>query len=150
MKRLVSLTVLFLLAAGPTLAQQEGFGVGILLGEPTSVNVKGWLTSREAIDGGLAWSLRDAGYLRLYVDYLWHFHDVFRTSDALVPYLGAGGTFGDRPGSGYIGVRLVGGLIWYPQNTPLDVFAEAAPVVDLAPETLLRMNGGIGIRFYFR
>ena len=150
MKHMSVLAALLMAATAPVMAQQSGFGLGIVLGEPTGVSAKGWLSSREAIDGGLAWSLRDAGYLRVHADYLWHFHDVFRTTDALVPYLGAGGSFGNRPGSGILGVRMVGGLIWYPDGTPIDVFAEIAPVVDLAPETLLRVNGGIGLRYFFR
>ncbi len=30
-----------------------------------------------------------------------------------------------------------------------EVFAEGAPVLDLAPSTTLEWNGGIGLRYYF-
>ena len=48
-----------------------------------------------------------------------------------------------------LGVRVVGGFAFWPRNTPLDIFVEVAPVVDLAPATDLSANGGIGIRFFF-
>ncbi len=42
------------------------------------------------------------------------------------------------------------GLPLWPHNSPIDVFLEIAPIVDLAPATELSVNGGIGIRFYFQ
>ncbi|MBI3766102.1 MAG: hypothetical protein HY277_06330, partial [Ignavibacteriales bacterium] len=37
-------------------SQDRGFGIGILIGEPTGVSVKGWLNATNAIDAGVAWS----------------------------------------------------------------------------------------------
>jgi hypothetical protein len=33
-------------------SQQKGFGIGIIVGEPTGLSLKGWLSSTSAIDDG--------------------------------------------------------------------------------------------------
>ena len=53
-------------------AQSSGFGAGIILGEPTGVSLKGWISGDRAIDGALAWSLRGGSYFSVHADYLFH------------------------------------------------------------------------------
>jgi hypothetical protein len=55
-----------------------------------------------------------------------------------------------REHSSRVGIRIADGLAWLPQGAPLDVFLEVAPNIDLAPETELSANVGIGVRFFFR
>jgi hypothetical protein len=43
----------------------------------------------------------------------------------------------------------VGGVEFFPHGTPLDLFAEIAPVMNIIEETDLDVEGGIGIRFTF-
>lgn len=53
-------------------AQDRGFGLGIIIGEPTGVSVKGWLSDERAIDGALAWSLFGHSWFSAHADYLFH------------------------------------------------------------------------------
>ncbi len=149
MRKLLMLFAWLLLVSGYCLAQNRGFGLGVILGEPTGVSAKAWLSARNAFDLGLAWSVRHDGFFHLHGDYLWHFPDAIRSTERFVPYLGLGGRFGARSHNALLGIRFVGGLAWWPRNAPIDVFAEIAPIMDLAPETELSANGGIGIRYYF-
>lgn len=150
MKRVFYIVALFALVASAAAAQDRGFGLGVILGEPTGVSAKGWISSRTAFDAGLAWSFRRAGYLHVHMDYLWHFQDVVTTSQQVIPYIGIGGRVGARDNSAIVGVRIPFGISWIPTNAPIDVFLEIAPIMDLTPETDFNANGGIGVRFYFR
>jgi hypothetical protein len=131
-------------------AQSSGFGIGIIAGEPTGITAKQWVSHNNAFDIGLAWSFRRDGFFHVHADYLWHFPGSVRSSEQFVPYAGVGGRFGARKKDPLLGLRIVGGLAWWPKNTPIDLFVEIAPILDLAPATELSGNGGIGIRFFFK
>lgn len=40
----------------PVAAQDHGFGMGIILGEPTGLSAKAWTSNDNAFDFALAWS----------------------------------------------------------------------------------------------
>ena len=48
------------------------FGVGAMLGAPTGLSLKYWLTDTSAIDGGLAWHFGDDDRFQIHSDYLYH------------------------------------------------------------------------------
>lgn len=150
MKGMMGFAALTVLATCFASAQGNGFGLGVVLGEPTGISAKGWTSQRGAIDAALAWSARGDGYVHAHVDYLWHFQDVVNTNQQILPYLGVGGRIQGNRNTAIAGVRVAGGAAWLPAGAPLDVFLEIAPVVDLAPATELSVNGGIGVRFFFR
>jgi hypothetical protein len=129
-------------------AQSKGFGLGVIFGEPTGVSLKQWVSSQNAIDAGIAWSFKGDGYLHIHGDYLWHFPQAINSEQRFVPYAGIGGRLGFSSDV-VLGVRGVGGLAWWPKGVPLDVFAELAPVFDLAPSTDFDLMGGIGVRYFF-
>jgi hypothetical protein len=54
MKKL-SVLFIFGLFSLNLLAQADGFGVGIILGEPTGLSGKYWLTEKTAVDAAVAW-----------------------------------------------------------------------------------------------
>lgn len=148
-KRLLCTLILFVVAL-PGIAQDRGFGLGVILGEPTGLSGKYWTSSNNAIDAGLAWSFRHAGFFHVHADYLWHFPLRTETSERFTFYTGVGGRLGVVSHDALLGVRVVGGFAFWPRDTPLDIFVEIAPVIDLAPASELSANGGIGIRFFFR
>lgn len=131
-------------------SQDRGFGLGIIIGDPTGLSGKYWVSSTSAIDGGLAWSFRHSGYFHLHGDYLWHFLDAIKSQEKFLPYVGIGGRFGATKRDALLGIRVVGGITFIPRGAPIDIFLELAPILDLAPATELEMNGGIGIRYFFR
>lgn len=143
------LILLFGFFASTSLGQDKGFGLGIIVGEPTGISAKQWLSQRTALDLGLAWSFRRSGFFHVHADYLWHFPDAIRAQEQLVLYAGLGGRFGAVSHDALFGLRIVGGLAFWPRGAPIDLFLEFAPILDLVPATELSANGGIGIRFFF-
>lgn len=123
------------------------FGVGIMLGEPSGVTVKNWFNHRSAFDIGAAWSLTGRNEaLHLHADYL--LHSWFPENNGLAFYYGIGGRviFSDNP---TVGVRIPFGLTYVFDSAPFDLFVEAAPIIDIAPDVEFAGNGAVGIRYYF-
>ena len=146
----LSLSVLcFAVLVHSAVSQEKGFGLGVILGEPSGISAKMWLNQRTAIDGGLAWSFRADGSFHVHADYLWHFHDAVKSTERFVPYVGIGARLATTSDAVF-GARIPIGLLWWPKGAPIDVFAEIVPILDLAPATEFRGNGGIGVRYYFQ
>ena len=154
MKRARAALVLVLLGLAAALpqaagAQSSGFGLGLILGEPTGFSFKGWIDQKSAIDAALAWSFVHETTFHVHVDYLWHTDALTKRAD-MPFYYGIGGRI-KTGGAGdvRIGVRVVGGLAYYIPDTPLDVFVEIAPILDISPSTDFQINGGLGARYFF-
>lgn len=150
MRRLVLILILFILfIPGLSSAQQKGFGLGIILGEPTGISLKSWTGSNTAVDAGIAWSFEHKGSFHLHVDYLFHNFSLVKAEKGKVAvYYGIGGRIRTKRRE-RIGVRIPVGLSYFVEKAPLEVFLELGPVLDLAPATEFRVMGGIGFRYYF-
>lgn len=158
--RLSAIAAVLLLSAGAALsAQTSGFGAGLVLGEPTGLAAKLWLSKEDALDFTAAWSFyRNAGdgkdndgALYFHADYLRHFTgvvDVDVKRGELLPYAGLGGKAA-LGGDFYLGVRVPLGLVYAFEKVPLDAFLEIAPAFILVPETGFDVGGGIGLRYWF-
>jgi hypothetical protein len=131
-------------------SQDRGFGVGLIVGEPTGLTGKAWVSQQNAIDMGLAYSFRSNGYFHVHADYLWHFPHVIQSEERFPLYVGIGGRLAAGQGSGIVGVRIPFGIAFWLRSAPIEFFIEAVPILDLAPATELSGNGGVGARFYFR
>jgi len=151
MKR-ASVIIFMLLVAfysGYVSAQQKGFGLGIIVGEPTGISFKNWLGSQTAIDGGIAWSFTKNESLHFHLDYLIHNFNIFKTKTYnLALYYGIGGRVKAEEES-RVGVRIPVGINYLFRGAPLDIFLEIVPVLDLIPGTEFELTGGVGIRYYF-
>jgi hypothetical protein len=148
-----SLLLLLLICLG-TYSQDKGFGVGIIIGEPTGLSLKGWLSKTAAVDAGLAWSFVNDGSLHVHADYLHHIYDVFRVSSGKLPlYVGVGGRLKIKNNKGNddnrFGIRVPLGIVYMLESAPVDVFLEIAPILDLTPKTDVSVNGGLGFRYFF-
>src|SRR4030065_2816368 len=102
MKKNILFTIvlgLMMILAKPITAQDHGFGMGIILGEPTGLSAKAWTSSDNAFDFALAWSFRDYhrdndnnnndGDVLLQADYVWHFFNAISVSSGKLPiYVG--------------------------------------------------------------
>jgi len=126
------------------------FGVGVILGEPTGLSFKQWVNSRTALAGAAAWSFGEESAFHVHLDYLVHTGgrsdpDVGR----LLFYLGIGGRLKAEEDDGRLGARVPLGLAYELDDSQIDVFFELAPILDIAPKTELRVNGGFGIRYFF-
>jgi len=149
MKKLLYAAILVSAVSSFSVAQDKGFGLGIILGEPTGISGKYWLSANSAIDGAAAWNFGNGGYLHVHGDYLLHNYDVFKVKEGRLPlYYGIGGRigFGDDT---VVGLRGVVGIAYLFSGAPVDAFLEIAPIMDLVPGTSFHVQGGIGARFYF-
>lgn len=146
--RILATSSLLLLAI-VAYSQEERFGLGVIVGEPTGVSGKVWVSGRNAVDAGLAFSFRRKGHLHLHSDYLWHFSNAMPVAERFVPFAGIGGRLAVGRGDGSFGARFVIGMSWFPRNAPFEVFVELVPILDLAPATEMSGNAGIGVRYLF-
>jgi len=149
MRRLAFIVLMVLNASSSGRGQERGVGLGVIIGEPTGLSAKFWTSSRNAVDVAVAYSFRHKGYFHLHADYLWHFPNVIHSTERFPLYAGIGGRFAAGSGSGIFGVRIAGGIAYWVRDAPIEIFFELAPIVDLAPETGLSGNAGIGVRFFF-
>lgn len=145
--------------------QSSGFGLGIMIGEPTGISGKGWIGADRAIDGGIAWGVWHGSYFHLHADYLFHNMDLIPVSKGKLPlYYGPGlrmrswsggrywrkGEWHDYDGSRVdIGVRFPVGLAYLFDGAPVDVFVELVPTLDLLPATSLDLDAAMGVRYWF-
>jgi hypothetical protein len=124
--------------------------VGILLGEPTGLSGKYWVTGNTAVDLGLAWSFGDGGHFHLHGDYMFHNFDFFDVDSGSLPiYVGIGGRVRLEDDDSRVGLRVAIGLEYILESNPFSFFFEIAPIVDFLPDTEADVNGGIGVRYIF-
>jgi len=146
-----------LLALVPTPGQAKvragDSGIGILLGEPSGLSGKLFLSPRHAFDAGLSFSILDDA-LYLHVDYLLHFPKPLANLEGgqWLPYAGVGGQFEVHQrrddGHGTLAVRVPVGLAWHPAGSAVDFFIELALGLKVFPATRPLMGGGFGVRLY--
>jgi hypothetical protein len=145
-----------------SIAQERKFGLGVIIGEPTGISAKLWTSQVNAFDFGLGWSMggdRIGSYNGTYnngtrahfhMDYLWHLFDTVHSTEHFPLYYGVGGRI--NSGAGYdasIAIRGVFGIAWLPHHTPIDIFLELAPSLQLTSSAGFGIDAGFGIRYYF-
>lgn len=151
MKRLITIVCFLLLtfAISDNFAQDRGTGLGIIVGEPTGISVKNWVSRTVAFHAAAAWSFADEDALHLHVDYVYHNFDLFSPEIGdLALYYGIGGRvkFAD---DSRLGIRFPVGLDYMFEDQPFDLFVELIPILELAPATDFSLNGALGFRFFF-
>jgi len=130
-------------------AREKDFGLGIILGEPTGISLKKWVTQTTAIDGGIAWSFTGKNSLHLHMDYLFHNFNLLKTEKGKLPfYYGIGCRIKAKEKS-RVGIRIPVGISYIFDNVPIDIFFELGPILDLIPATEFGINASIGCRYYF-
>ena len=125
------------------------FGIGAMFGEPAGLSIKNWTGESSAINIGAAWSLAGRNEaIHLHADFLYHswFTDIGRGQLAFYYGLGGRVIFADDQTAG---VRIPLGLNYVFENIPFDLFVEAVPIFDVAPDTKFAGNGAFGLRYYF-
>jgi len=146
-------------AQGP---KGKDFGFGIILGDPTGLSGKYWLSRENAIPFSVGNSY--FGALRITGDYIWHFNSF--NSKYVTLYAGPGAVIGIGESGGWIykkkgdyywvrkddeigfGARGIFGINIIPKNSPLEIFAEIGLMVGVVPAFGSNVEGAIGFRFY--
>jgi len=159
MKARIAIVAILTAATVSGRTARDGFGIGVIIGEPTGVSAKKWTDREHAFDAAAAWSFSEDDAVRLHADYLVHNFGVIRTdaSTGRLPfYYGIGGRIlifdNDRRGDDHdtrLGVRFPLGFSFLFTRAPFDIFAEIVPVLDIVPDSDFGLDAAIGARFYF-
>lgn len=158
MKKTSLILILLFLFVGTqqTSAQDQGFGLGLMVGEPTGLSAKLWTSDDNALAFGLGWStyhprFEDSGTrIHFHMDYLWHSFNAIKSEERFVWHYGLGGRFKSIGGdNGSFAARGVGGISWIPRRSPVDVFIELAPSFEFTPSVGFGMDAALGARYYF-
>jgi hypothetical protein len=150
MKKAALILILFGCLAGLSFGQSNhNIGFGIMLGEPTGISFKIWNRQTVAFDAGAAWSFVGGKYFQIHGDLLFHNFSLFRVETGrMALYYGFGGRikFAD---STTVSLRVPIGISYEFERTPVELFLEVVPMIDLIPSTEVNMAGAIGFRYYF-
>ena len=147
--RLFYISILGLLFASFAICQGHGLGIGLMIGEPTGISCKGWVTNSGAIQLGVGWpSTSHTGGTAVSVEYLWHSH-VFRSRESFPLSYGLGAIVGASNDINIFGLRGAFGIAWWPRGSSLDVFLELNPTIYLKPASSFEFDFGFGARYFF-
>lgn len=129
------------------------FGLGIMLGEPSALTGKFFLSEANAVQLHLGYAFRRHHRLVVIADYLFHINGLIppiERAGTLTPYVGIGGRLGTYDDDhAFFGVRIPAGMSFMLNGVPLEVFLEIAIGLGLIPDTRGIFDGGLGVRFYF-
>lgn len=143
----------FMLTVRMPVCCQNGFGLGLIAGEPTGISWKKWLGHQTAVGGAGGWSFSKKSYVHVHTDWLHHnwtfLKNAFEVESGELPlYYGIGGRIRIDDDS-KVGFRFIIGVSYMFEDAPFDMYFEIAPIMDVAPKTELDGNSAIGIRYWF-
>jgi hypothetical protein len=135
------------------------FGLGLIIGLPTGISAKLYLEDDVAVQGALGVNFVSGG-VHVQGDYVFHPYILQDKEEFTMPlYVGPGGRFVQyregRDGDNYtaLGLRGVVGMLFDFKELPLDVFLEAAFVLEygFADDAGFgaTLDVGGGARYYF-
>ena len=148
-KRIFFSVLLIVLFSCVGFSQGHGLGFGLMIGEPTGISVKGWITNSGAIQLGIGWpSTSHTGGTAIAAEYLWHSH-VFRSRESFPLSDGLGAIFGVSNAANTFGARGAFGISWWPRSSSLDIFLELNPTLYFQPSSTFEFDFGFGARYFF-
>lgn len=142
---------------------QSGIGFGLVLGEPTGITGKFFLTDALTIDTDLAFSFLDERFEPT-IDLLYHFQNITPSSAdvAVRPYLGGGAMLavsGDNDDdkkrkkkdddSVKGGVRATGGLSLIFAEIPIELAVDVSPGWWFTGDGDFDVSGAFSVRYFF-
>ena len=150
MKKVAFALVIFGCLAGLSFAESNhNIGLGIILGEPTGISFKIWNRQTVAFDAGAAWSIVDEKHFQVHGDLLFHNFGLFRVETGrMALYYGVGARVWFASDT-IVSLRVPVGLSYEFEKTPVEIFLEIVPMLDLIPSTEVGMGGAVGFRYYF-
>ncbi len=150
MKKVAFALVIFGCLAGLSFAESNhNIGLGIILGEPTGISFKIWNRQTVAFDAGAAWSIVDEKHFQVHGDLLFHNFGLFRVETGrMALYYGIGARVWFATDT-IVSLRVPVGLSYEFEKTPIELFLEVVPMLDLIPSTEVGMGGAVGFRYYF-
>ena len=162
LKSLLALSVSFWCLGAFAKTTEKSLGVGVILGDPTALTAKAPLSDHRAVDFGFGYHWHDS--VLFYGDYLFLFPGSFKTENVevnkIVPYVGVGAALalfqsdqqkriGDNEANAVFAGRIPLGLSWMIAESPVELFAEVVPTIDVIPGLFFEVGGGLGVRIFF-
>jgi len=153
MKKII-LVVLFLTLALNIFAQSKRFGIGMILGQPTGFTTKFWFLEYNSFNTAFAWSLFESDSVKsfyVHLDHAFYYYGLFDIASGSLPLsVGVGLSAEFRTNeSTLIGFRVPVGLTYIFKDIPIEIFGEIAPVINIYPNSNIKVVGGIGFRYFF-
>jgi hypothetical protein len=141
----------------PAASTQHHFGLGLIVGHPTGLSLKGYLSPDTAIDGAIGFG-DTFRHIHMHADYLWHFEVQRWAASNLQLYLGVGPELqvhthpaparGDGRTDFLLGARAPFGFSLM-FNAPFDVFAELVAGVWFVEDPRVHVDAALGARYWF-
>jgi len=150
-------------SASAEAVEKGNLGLGLIVGEPTGVSAKLYLSDTTAVSGAAGFAFVGGG-LHLHADYLLHPWILTKEKKFVMPaFVGIGGRlFSHNRGRGsdsddlHLGLRVVGGLLFDFTEVSMDAFIEVAGIIehrtagdDHGGFGKFSINAGAGVRYYF-
>ncbi len=132
-------------AAAPQLANQVG--AGVIAESPTGATLKWWNDDLLAVDGGVGYGNAAVFYADVLLN-SWRLLPELRDAETNL-YVGIGPRVASDDG-GQFALRAMGGFGFWPKSAPIELFAEVGPTFKLTPDNKVGIDGGVGLRYYFR
>jgi hypothetical protein len=150
-RRVLCLVFSAVLASGNAMAfeAEEGFGVGFVLGIPSGISASLPLGEKNAINGIAGYALNRGANFNLLADYVWIENDVLPVESGRVGFYYGPGAFTEISRETTAGIHVVAGVDYRFQETPLQIFLQIAPGINVIPDTKIALSGGWGLRYYF-
>jgi hypothetical protein len=150
MKKAALVIILFGCLAGLSFGESKhNVGLGIILGEPTGISFKMWSSQTVGFDAGAAWSFVNGSFFQIHGDMLFHNFNLFKVDTGKMAFFygfGARVKFADDT---TVSLRVPVGISYEFEKTPIELFLEVAPMLNLTPATEVDIAGGVGFRYYF-
>ena len=136
-------------------ADGNKFGAGFIIGSPSGITGKLFISESDGIDFGIGVVSGDDLYL--YGDYLRHFHNIFPV-ESLQLFIGIGPGFHryekdnrnkENEKENRLEIRIPVGFEYLTRKIPLGLFIEITPALNIIPDVDFHIRAGLGIRYYF-
>jgi hypothetical protein len=128
--------------------QPPGFGLGLIVGDPTGISAKLDFKDNTAIDGAVAWDLAGGNNAMLiHADFL-TYKRLIQKKEQLNGYLG----FGSRViflHDLHVAARVPVGLSYFLKDISVETFFEVVPIIKVLPTQGADIDAAIGIRYNF-
>jgi len=147
--KIIVLLFATLVVCASAVTDASAFGLGVIVGEPTGLSYKSFLTQKVAIDGALAWGFANEEALQVHFDVLFHGKSLGTANGGRFPiYFGAGlrMKFDD---TNNIALRVPVGLVLMFDKMPMDLFMETVPMIQIDPGDDISLDIAFGARYYF-
>lgn len=142
-----------LLAVAPrqAAAQDSGFGLGLIVGDPTGLSLKGFLSPRIALDGAVGFGILRGFHIEGHADFLWNQPLVQFDRASMALHFGVGPKIGlfTEADELWVGARGPVGLTFGFKKVPMDFFFEIAAGLWIIREPVFDLDAAVGTRYFF-